>query len=115
MDDLVAQWDVDVVKGTAISPPVPRNMTRWARPIMDFFPRGLVRFDGPSRIKARVIVGPDGKPERCRVIEPVVNADYDRRTCEVILRDGEYEPARDVEGNPVRDIHVLSIVYVTSP
>ena len=115
MDDLVAEWDVDADKGTAILPPVPRNTMSWAKPIMDFFPRGLVRFDGPSRVRARVIVGPDGKPEQCRVIEPVVNDEYDRRTCGVILKDGEYEPARDTEGNPVRQIHILDIVYVLSP
>ena len=114
MADLVAEWDLGSAEGKLLSRPVPRNMARWSRPIMDFFPRGLVQFNGPSRIQARVIVGPDGKPEKCRVIEPVVNDEYDQRTCGVILEDGEYEPARDAEGNPVRDIDVLSIVYVMS-
>jgi hypothetical protein len=114
MTDLVAHWDLGSAKGKLLSRPVPRNMARWSSPIRDSFPRGLVQFDGPSRIQARVIVGSDGKPETCRVIEPVVNDDYEQRTCGIILKDGEFEPARDAEGNPVRDIDVLNIVYVMS-
>ena len=116
MEDLVSRWEIAAGGETSDSqPPVPRNMLGWAKPIMNFYPRGLVRFDGPSRILARVIVSPDGKPEKCRVIEPVVNDDYQERTCGVVLSRGEYEPARDLNGNPVRGLHVLSIVYVTTP
>ncbi len=112
MDDLVSQWEITAGEGMSNSqPPVPRNMLSWAKPIMNFYPRGLVQFDGPSRILVRVIVGPDGKPEKCRVIEPVVNDDYQERTCGVVLSRGEYEPARDSNGNPVRGLLVQSIVY----
>jgi hypothetical protein len=114
MDDLKAQWDVGVAERQPVSEPVPRNMARWARKIQSFFPRGLVQFNGPSRIRVRIIVGSDGKPEKCRVVEPVVNVEYDRRTCGIVLEEAEYEPARNAAGEPVRCLHMLDIVYVLS-
>jgi hypothetical protein len=114
MDDLVKQWDVARASPVALSqPPAPRNLVTWAQPIMKSFPRGLLRFGSPAIIRARVIVGPDGKPEQCRIIEPVVDAKYEARTCGIILSDGEYEPARDAAGEPVRELFVQEIVYLS--
>jgi hypothetical protein len=115
MEDLARQWDVALASGSALSrSPLPRNLETWADPIMDRFPRGLNRFGDPVTVRARVIVGADGKAERCRVIEPVVDPDYEERTCGVILADGEYEPARDAAGTPVRGLYIQNIVYLSA-
>lgn len=115
MDDLTKRWGVAMADGIALAQrAVPRNLEAWADPIMDRFPRGLQRFGDPVTIRARVIVGPDGKAEQCRVVEPVVDAEYEQRTCGVILSDGEYEPARDVTGQPVRDLFIQNIVYLSA-
>lgn len=114
MDDLAKQWDVAMARGIVVSqPPLPRNLEAWADPIMDRFPRGLRRFADVVTIRARVIVGSDGKAEQCRIVEPVVDAEYEQRTCGVILADGEYEPARDAAGQPVRELYVQNIVYLS--
>jgi hypothetical protein len=113
MDDLAKHWNVATANGVALSQqPAPRNLNGWAQPIMKSFPRGLMRFGGPSYVRARVIVGADGKAEQCRIIEPVVDTDYERRTCGVILSDAEYEPARDTAGEPVRELFIQNIAYV---
>ena len=115
MDDLAKQWDVAMAKGIALAqPPVPRNLETWADPIMDRFPRGLNRFGDPVVIRTRVIVGADGKAEQCRIVEPVVDGDYEQRTCGVILSDGEYEPARDLTGQPIRELYIQNIVYLSA-
>ena len=112
MSDLAKHWDVASASGVQVAQqPVPLNLETWAEPIMERFPRELLRFAGPSRIRARVIVGADGKPEQCRIIEPVVDADYDQRTCGIVLADGEYEAARDSAGAPVRALYIQDIVY----
>lgn len=112
MDDLTKQWDVAMAKGITLSQaPLPRNLETWAEPIMDRFPRGLRRFADQVTIRARVIVGADGKAEQCRIVEPVVDAEYEQRTCGVILSAGEYEPARDAAGRPVRELYIQNIVY----
>lgn len=112
LDDLGRHWDLASAQGVALSQtPLPRNQVNWAEPIMERFPRDLLRFADEVTIRARVIVSADGKAEQCRIIEPVVDADYEQRTCGVILADGEYEPARDVAGQPVRELYIQNIVY----
>ena len=114
MDDLAKHWDTATANGIVLSqPPAPRFLDRWARPIMNSFPRGLLRFGGPVYIRARVIVGADGKVEQCRVIEPVVDTGYERRTCGIIQNEGEYEPARNAAGEPVRELYIQHIVYLS--
>jgi hypothetical protein len=115
MDDLAKHWDLASAMGVELSQqPEPRNLEIWAEPIMERFPRELQRFGGPTSIRARVIVGADGRPEQCRIIEPVVDADYERRTCGIVLSDGQYEPARDAAGAPVRALYVQEIVYLSA-
>lgn len=115
MDDLAKHWDLASARGVELAQqPAPRNLETWAEPIMERFPRELQRFGGPTRIRARVIVGTDGRPEQCRIIEPVVDAAYERRTCGIVLADGEYEPARDTAGEPVRALYVQDIVYLSA-
>lgn len=115
MDDLQKEWDLASAKGVELSQlPVPRNLETWAEPIMERFPRELMRFAGLTQIRARVIVGADGRPEQCRIIEPVVDDAYERRTCGIVLEDGEYEPARDASGEPVRALYVQDIVYLSA-
>lgn len=115
MEDLMSEWGIAWSSGGAAKfrSPAPRRLQVWARPIMNSFPLGLFRLEGPSIIKVRLIIDANGKPEACRVVEPVVDGAYEKRTCGIIMSDAQYEPALDEAGSAVRTLYVQNIVYTT--
>ena len=54
-----------------------------------------------ARVGVEVTVTPDGKPETCRLTRLSGVESLDLKTCQVVLRQARYDPARDGEGRPV--------------
>lgn len=66
-----------------------------------------------SDFNLRIIVGADGKPERCDWInETNIEASHMRRTpCDIVMAHAEFEPAMDQDEEPIRAILQNSVVY----
>ena len=73
--------------------------------------RGIVGRDYPpaiqrswppgGRIYLRLRIQPDGRPSQCDVMRSFGDASADQWTCSLIMRRGQFRPARDRNGTPV--------------
>jgi protein TonB len=64
----------------------------------------------------RLVVGPDGKVERCDVLEASLNSGLRANGCKSLTAHARYEPAKDGQGRPVRSAFAYSAgfqVFVT--
>jgi hypothetical protein len=63
-----------------------------------------------GRVLTRLVIGTDGRVAECVVVEgrhPVL----DRRTCEILLSRGRYQPALSAAGEPVRALTPLRPIW----
>ncbi|MEL7196918.1 MAG: energy transducer TonB [Pseudomonadota bacterium] len=58
---------------------------------------GSVRFE--------LAVDATGKPTQCTILESSESELLDAKTCEIAMARAEFEPALDVDGNPVAGVH----------
>jgi len=59
----------------------------------------------------RLTVGPDGKVEKCDVLEASPNSGLRANGCKSLIAHGRYEPAKDAAGKPVRSVLTFSTAY----
>ena len=112
LDDLLTHWGIDAEADRHLSIRAkPRNQARWARPIQNRFPTGLLYVGSSSRVTFRLLIDVTGKPEACRVLRPVTDERYQESICGILLDQAEYEPALDAAGSPVKSYHLLNVVY----
>ena len=61
----------------------------------------------------RIIVGADGKPERCDWLNETEAEDFvmKRTPCDIVMQHAKYEPAVDENGEPIRSITQQGVQY----
>lgn len=47
-------------------------------------------------------VNEQGRVDECRLLSPTGIKDFDKHFCESLMKKGQYKPAQDVDGNPMR-------------
>lgn len=99
-DDLAKKWGVD-----------PLEMRRWAKPAnakSDL--RELFWNKDPSRygvlrsghVRALLEIDERGRPVDCTIVEKSRVQWVNKHVCDVILKEGPFQPALDANGMPVR-------------
>jgi hypothetical protein len=99
-EDLAKRWGVD-----------PQEMRTWAKPAKaksDL--RELFWGKDPSRygmlqshhVRAMITVDESGRALSCTIIEKSRVAWVNKQICDILLKEGQFEPARDAAGKPVR-------------
>jgi hypothetical protein len=101
----LVDWGADpaAVEPGATPPRPARDPASWLT-IRDF---GLATTTQAAAYMAvfRMVVGTDGRPSDCHVIESAGNVDL-TGACRALSGRARYEPARDANGNPVRSVAV---------
>ena len=64
------------------------------------YPREALQRGEQGATEFRVLVTPDGKPDRCEVLWSTGNKRFDNVTCSLIMRRARFAPALDEAGNP---------------
>lgn len=110
--DLYVHWGLDAAElGASAEGAKPKNMQHVARKIQAYYPSKAEGRGESAIMKLRILVGIDGKVDKCILIKETKAENFDDYACEVISEDAEFEPATDAQGNPVRSIYSFSVRY----
>jgi hypothetical protein len=92
-----------------LSAPQPLNPSRWWSSAE--MPTS-VKYDGVTRkVLTRTTLKPDGSIMRCDVEGPSGDPKADLLTCAIIVKRGKFQPARDVDGNPVYGVYRETVIW----
>ncbi len=108
LDDLMVRWGVDPVAYHSLSRrAVPSgNPGLWAIP-SDYPPR-MLRDGMVGAVHFRLMVDETGKPIDC-IVQSAVGDEFDKVTCQIMLRRARFTPARDAAGRPVASFYVNTV------
>lgn len=110
--DLYEFWGVDPKEIARIATGVkPLNMKRVARQIQKHYPSKAERRGEDAIMQLKVLIGTDGRVEKCITIEKTKAENFDERACELFKQHAMFEPAQDAEGKPVRAFFSTTVVY----
>lgn len=97
--------------------PVPAVRAR-AHPMAVFPERDIPRealFEPHGDVGYRLVIGANGRVERCDVIAASGSSTLDAATCRLMQRRARFEPARDAEGRAVPDVVVSRASWALPP
>ena len=79
------------------------------------YPKAALRKDEEGRVLAEIVIGTDGIPKACRIIESSNFPELDNGTCELFMKM-RFEPARSAAGVPVESRYERSFEWrLTDP
>lgn len=111
-DDLMEQWGIDpATYGSKLRPAAPENQSRWGRRIIERYPSNMVRRGENGIVDVLLIVGPDGRAERCVVTAATAHPDLQEHACNGMLEHARFEPALDQDGQPTRDFWATTVIF----
>ena len=109
--DLIAEWGLDADQHRSLTRIVdPTNMKLIASRVGRDYPAAALRKGEQGIIRALLIVGADGKVERCTLDNATNSETLPAPACRV-LEDAVFEPALDSQGQPMRSFYITKIVY----
>ncbi len=99
------------VQASIAAKPLPlKNLASYVGP--DDYPRAAIRNGEQGASGVRFMVGVDGTPRDCRVVEPSGSAMLDETTCHVILSRSRFSPALDRAGKPLPSLYFTRVRWV---
>ncbi len=111
-DDLMGQWDIDpVVHGAAIRNVAAERQDRWSRRIFQGYPPLMLRQNEDGNVSVLLVVGANGRAERCVVTRSDAHPVLQEYTCEAMMKHSRFDPALDREGQPTRDVWTTTVTY----
>ena len=111
--NLVATLGLDEASQEQLaSKPEPLDLSTVARKLQQAYPLKMLRDEEDGLVKYRVLVNAEGKPEGCQIAQSSRPASFDDFVCFFIIRELEFEPARNSAGEPVAGIYTGSVRYV---
>ncbi len=112
--DLYEFWGVDPNKIAQVTKAAElTNMRHVARRIQRHYPRKAEMRGEDAIMQLKVLIGPDGRVEKCITIEKTKAENFDERACELFRQYAVFKPAQDAEGKPVRAFFSTTVVYTT--
>lgn len=108
--DMISDWGLDVAQHLAATRrPQWNNEMEIARRLQAQYPAAALRQGVQAILRLRVIVGVDGKVEKCQIDAATTN-ELESPACRE-MENAEFEPALDAEGQPFRSYYATSIIY----
>lgn len=112
MTDLVRTWGVDMeAHKKRATAPRPLNLEQIAARIQKYYPSKALNWGKQADLSIRVMVDKTGSITGCKITNITMAEDFDDRPCAEFAKIGRFEPARDVDGNPMDSFYVSSIIY----
>lgn len=114
-DDLVQSWGLDPAAQRARSSvPVPvTGASEWLRP--EDYPFRAIRADATGVVIARLLVGSDGAPTACAVLNGGGDRQFEALTCNLLMARAHFVPAHDAQGKPIASYWIRRISWMTDP
>ncbi|MBO6527273.1 hypothetical protein [Erythrobacter sp.] len=112
--DLATSWGFDEsYKDRLTTKAIWLNARDVATEIQRNYPSRALTRGSQANFRMRIIVGVDGRAERCDWINDTSadNFDMSRTPCDVIMKKAEFEPALDENDRPIRSIYQTSVLY----
>lgn len=107
-DDLMAGFGVPIEELTqATVRTKARKAERWFSGTN--YPTSALARGAQSRTVALIAVSAQGKATDCRIISNPDDDDFSKATCDAVNRRGDFEPARNAAGEPIRSWTTLTI------
>lgn len=103
---------IGIDPATAVSVAVPPKGDLQRLFKSDDYPAAAAKLGVSGSVKAWFVVGADGRVKDCHAVPSSGSPDLDRRTCEIILRRGRFEPARDAAGKAVPSSKTTRIMWM---
>lgn len=112
MANLVTHWGLDAEQqARRVTGPEWTNAPQVARKIQQTYPLQALRQGKQARMHIRVMVDATGKATRCVRTDVTTADDFTDKPCQIIMRDSEFQPARDASGAGVPSYYATSVVY----
>ncbi len=109
--DLITAWGLEVDQHRSLTRMAdPNNMKVIASRVGRDYPSEALRKGEQGIIRALLIVGADGRVERCTLDNATNSETLPAPACRA-LRETVFEPALDSQGQPMRSFYVTRIVY----
>lgn len=111
-ESLIDTWGLDAEQHrTMMRRPRWNNQQEVAKMIVDRYPAGAARAGEQGVTRMRVIIDAQGKAESC-VIDRATKADSLKSpACQVVMKEGSFEPGLDAAGKPMRSYFATTITY----
>lgn len=111
-DRLVQSWGFD--------PGQQRRLSRKPRPKSDpggwltskDYPGGALFSRTQSVVNFRLDVDPQGTPTRCAVLRSYSGEQFDKATCDLLMRRARFEPALNADGKPTASYYTNSVRWM---
>lgn len=107
-DELLTHWGVDAAaQRTLQRRAAPRNYPgAWVAP--NDYPTNMLRAARSAAVHFRVMIDSTGTPTKC-VVQSPGDAEFDKVTCDLIMRRARFDPALDAAGKPIASYYVSSV------
>lgn len=79
------------------------------------YPATALRFDMTGVTVFRLVVDPAGKPSRCDIVESSGFDTLDTATCQRLIANAHFSPARDRAGKPIEGTYSNRVRWVMPP
>lgn len=111
-ENLASSWGIDVadLRSVAVLPKWV-NQRETIRQIKRRYPSVAADAGSQADFGLRIIIADDGSVERCSLIAQTVAKYFSDRICPLIKAEGQFEPARDKAGKPVKSLFAANIIY----
>ena len=76
------------------------------------YPAAALKNDASGKTVLRLMVDEAGKPSDCIILKPSGERSLDSRSCGIMTRRAQFEPARDIAGKPMRSVSVTTINWL---
>ncbi|HWV59835.1 MAG TPA: TonB family protein [Sphingopyxis sp.] len=110
-DELLGHWGIDVARHASLSRPVrtKSNPGNWVK--SRDYPDDMLRAGKRAIVHFRLNVDAAGRPTACHIQQSTRPKAFDDAVCKAIMRNAEFDPALDAEGNPIASYWLNSVVF----
>ena len=110
--DLLSSWGLDVASlKAAKTPPRPLGYPgNWATTAD--YPAESLRKAQTGIVRFLLVVGPDGKPQKCTIARSSGIPVLDTTTCQLMMRRAKFKPAGDANGQPIASYYLSRVRWL---
>lgn len=78
----------------------------------DAYPAEAIRNEEEGRTVSRILIGRDGRVRSCGIVTSSGHPRLDAATCDILVRRGAFEPARDAAGRAIEATRQIPVRWV---
>ena len=111
--DLYEFWGVDPASLTRFTEAAkPLNMQEVAKQVQRRYPRAAEWRGEEAMLQLKVLVGTDGRVEKCVTIKQIATENFEDQACQVFSELARFDPAKNGAGNAVRSFYSVRVAYI---